>query len=242
MLSRMMSRRFGLGRRGGRIPVRTTVDRPDAMPAPVDGAAPRWSQVRVLLGYQHSSGLIAALMISSVLTGLAESAMLAIFTQVATTLVGGTSRAHIDAGPFHGSPTIATLIAIAFGLALLRLVLQIVASWVPPRIAADTQARLRTELFQVFTGASWGVQSRDREGHLQELLTDQVAMGHQRRSLSRHGSRVGFHLRGAHHLGPRAQPGRGVGGASRGRRSVLIDASSEFRGPAGTEKISRRHK
>ena len=103
MLSRMMSRRFGLGRLGGRIPVRTTVDRPDAMPAPVDGAVPRWSQVRVLLGYQHGSGLIAALTISSVLTGLTESAMLAIFTQVATALVGGTSRVHIDAGPFHGS-------------------------------------------------------------------------------------------------------------------------------------------
>ena len=135
----------------------------------------RWSQVRVLLGYQHSSGLIAALTISSVLTGLTESAILGILTQVATALVGGTSSIHIDAGPFHGTATIAALIAVAFGLALLRLALQVVVSWVPPRIAADTQTRLRNELFSAFTGASWGVQSRDREGHLQELLTDQVA-------------------------------------------------------------------
>jgi ATP-binding cassette subfamily B protein len=129
----------------------------------------------VLLGYHHGPGLVAALTISSVLTGLTESAMLGIFTQVATDLVGGTSRAHIDAGPVHGTATIATLISVALGLALLRLALQVIVSWVPPRIAADTQAHLRTELFEAFTGASWGVQSRDREGHLQELLTDQVA-------------------------------------------------------------------
>lgn len=140
----------------------------------MDGVA-RWSRVRVLLGYQHGFKLIGALTVSSVLTGLTESAMLGILTQVATALVAGTSSVHIDAGPFQGTATIAALIAIAFGLALLRLVLQLVVSWVPPRIAADTQARLRNELFDEFTSASWGVQSRDREGHLQELLTDQVS-------------------------------------------------------------------
>jgi ABC-type multidrug transport system fused ATPase/permease subunit len=129
----------------------------------------------VLLGYQHGSGLIAALIISSVLTGLTESAILGILTQVATALVGGTSSVHINAGPLQGTITIGALIGAAFGLALLRLALQVVVSWVPPRLAADTQARLRVELFDAFTGAAWGVQSRDREGHLQELLTDQVA-------------------------------------------------------------------
>ena len=170
----MMSRRSGFGRLGGSTPVRTTVDPPAASGTPVDGAVPRWSQVRVLLGYRHGSGLLAALTISSVLTGLTESAILAILTQVATALVGGTSSVHIDAGPFRGTTTIGALVAVAFGLALVRLALQVVVSWVPPRIATDTQSRLRTELFDAFTGASWAVQSRDREGHLQELLTDQV--------------------------------------------------------------------
>ena len=127
----MISRRFGLGRLGGWIPVRTTVDRPDASRTPVGGAAARWSRVRVLLGYQRRSGLMAALTISSVLTGLTESAILGILTQVATALVGGTSSVHIDAGPFHGTATIGALIAVAFGLALLRLALQVVVSWVP---------------------------------------------------------------------------------------------------------------
>jgi ABC-type multidrug transport system fused ATPase/permease subunit len=37
------------------------------------------------------------------------------------------------------------------------------------------QARLRTELFHSFSRASWDVQSRDREGQLQETMTGQVA-------------------------------------------------------------------
>ncbi len=39
-----------------------------------------------------------------------------------------------------------------------------------------TQARLRKDLFGAFTRASWTVQSLDREGHLQELITDQVTV------------------------------------------------------------------
>ena len=31
-----------------------------------------------------------------------------------------------------------------------------------------------TELFAAFNGASWAVQSRDREGQLQEIMTSQV--------------------------------------------------------------------
>jgi ABC-type multidrug transport system fused ATPase/permease subunit len=36
------------------------------------------------------------------------------------------------------------------------------------------QARVRSEVFAAFTGASWAEQSRDREGHLQELVTNQA--------------------------------------------------------------------
>ena len=44
-------------------------------------------------------------------------------------------------------------------------------------MVADLQAQLRTELFDAFTRASWSEQSHDREGHLQELMTNQVAQG-----------------------------------------------------------------
>ena len=46
---------------------------------------------------------------------------------------------------------------------------------IPARISADLQAQLRGETFVAFSRASWGEQSRDREGHLQELVTNQIA-------------------------------------------------------------------
>ncbi len=67
-----------------------------------------------------------------------------------------------------------TLLAVGFGLALLRLFLQFPLSIVPARIASAVQAGLRIRLFDSFSRASWDVQSRDREGQLQETMTSQV--------------------------------------------------------------------
>ena len=64
-------------------------------------------------------------------------------------------------------------------LALVRLALQVPIAWLPARIAADVQAGLRRDLFGAFTRASWGVQSDDREGHLQEMMTSQVVQATQ---------------------------------------------------------------
>jgi ABC-type multidrug transport system fused ATPase/permease subunit len=72
------------------------------------------------------------------------------------------------------SVSVGSLLGIALVLAFIRLVLQGPVSILPARIAADVQARLRRDLFDAFTHASWTIQSRDREGHLQELLTNQV--------------------------------------------------------------------
>jgi ATP-binding cassette, subfamily B, bacterial len=73
---------------------------------------------------------------------------------------------------FHQST--GTLILIGFGLCALRLVVQVPLATLSARIAADVQARLRVELFDAFNRASWSIQSRDREGQLQEVMTSQV--------------------------------------------------------------------
>jgi len=114
------------------------------------------------------------LAISSVLSGLTEAGILAVVAQVAATLVDGARRVHAHIGPFHIDATVGALLAVAFALAVIRLALQAPISLLPARIAADVQARLRKELFDAFTRASWAVQSRDREGHLQEIMTSQV--------------------------------------------------------------------
>jgi ABC-type multidrug transport system fused ATPase/permease subunit len=77
-------------------------------------------------------------------------------------------------GPLHAETSLGVLLAAGVAFALLRLGLQAPVSLTPAKIVRDTQARLRAELFGAFTRASWGEQSRDREGHLQELVTNQL--------------------------------------------------------------------
>lgn len=132
-----------------------------------------WSNLRPLLGDRRK--LIVVLVIGSVASGLTESTILAILAQAAASLVDGTSRASIHLGPIHVATGLGVLLAIAIALALVRLALQGVVSVVPARITADLQAQLRRETFAAFTRASWSEKARDREGHLQELLTSQIA-------------------------------------------------------------------
>src|SRR4051812_38253852 len=136
-----------------------------------------WQQLKALLGGQRRE--VAVLSVSSILTGLTESGILAILAQTAAALVDGVSRVHIQFGPVNLNDKLGVLFAIGFVLAFLRLGLQGVISVVPAKMVAHTQQRLRREVFSAFTRASWGEQARDREGHLQELLTNQVAQATQ---------------------------------------------------------------
>lgn len=142
-------------------------------PRPAAQGVAIWSRLSPLLG--HRRGWIAALGAGSVLSGFTEAGILAVLAQVAAALVDGSSRVQLDLGPLHVDESLGVLLAIGCGLALFRLALQAVVSYVPARIAADMQVQLRGELFAAFTRASWSVQSRDLEGQLQEFATNQAA-------------------------------------------------------------------
>jgi ATP-binding cassette subfamily B protein len=129
-------------------------------------------RVSLLLGRRRRS--VVALAACSILSGFAEAGTLALIAQVASTLVTGAKEVHFDHGPVHIQASLTGLILIAFGLTVIRLLLQFPLSILPSRIAADVQANLRTRLFDAFTRASWSVQSQDREGQLQETATSQV--------------------------------------------------------------------
>jgi ABC-type multidrug transport system fused ATPase/permease subunit len=130
------------------------------------------ARLDLLLGDRR--GAVATLALSSVLAGFAEAALLAVIAQIAAALVNGGGHVHVDLGGQHLDTSVGRLIAIAFGLAAVRLVLQAPISTLPARIGGDVQAKLRRELFGAFTAASWEAQSSDREGHLQETMTSQV--------------------------------------------------------------------
>jgi ATP-binding cassette, subfamily B, bacterial len=129
------------------------------------------SRLSVLLGERRRS--VVWLALASVVSGFAESIMIALIAEVAVTLASG-KQAHIHAGFLHLSAGTGTLLEIAAGLALIRLIMQIPISVLPARIASEVQAGLRVKLFHAFTDASWEVQSRDREGQLQDTMTSQT--------------------------------------------------------------------
>lgn len=114
------------------------------------------------------------LALASVVAGLSESGILAILAQSAAAIVAGTTTVQVDLGPLHMHQGLTVLLAAAIGLAVVRLALQGVLSALPARIAADLQTRLRREVFAAFASASWAVQARDREGHFQEVMSNQT--------------------------------------------------------------------
>lgn len=130
------------------------------------------SRLKLLLGERR--GTVFALASCSILSGFTEAGVLALIAEIAATLVGGKSNVHSRFGLFNLHASVGTMFVAAIVLALLRLVLQAPLSILPARIAADVQRDLRSGLFHAFTRASWEVQSSDREGHLQEIMTSQV--------------------------------------------------------------------
>jgi ATP-binding cassette subfamily B protein len=140
-----------------------------AVKARITGLAPQ--RLQWLLG--DRLGIVAMLTGTALLTGFCEAGILAIFAELAAALVAGRDSVDLEVGPLNMHPGIDLLLAIALALSLVRIALAVSQSLLPPQIAANVQAKLRRELLSAFMAASWDVQSRDREGHLQEVMTSQ---------------------------------------------------------------------
>ena len=145
------------------------------MPAPTgDAGAPASIRSAVRSVARGRGRPIFGLAVTAVLSGIAEAGILAVVAQVGTALVYGDHHVGVALGPVDLNPSVATLLIIAAVLSLARIGLLNANARLQSRLAADVQMDLRKELFGAFTEASWGLQSREREGHLQEMLTSQV--------------------------------------------------------------------
>lgn len=132
-----------------------------------------WLRLRPLLGERTRPVVVIAG--ASIGSGLAEAGVLALVAQVAAAIVVNDGRVRADLGSITLDLPVGSALAVAFALAAIRLVLQLVVAWLPARISADVQARLRYGLFASFCGTTWPVQADEPDGHLQELMTSQVA-------------------------------------------------------------------
>jgi ABC-type multidrug transport system fused ATPase/permease subunit len=114
------------------------------------------------------------LLAASIGSGLAEAGVLALLAEVASEMVLRHNRVASNLGPIGLHIGIGAALLVMIGLAGVRLVLGLIVAWLPARISADVQAKLRRDLFDAFSRASWSVQSDEGEGHLQELMTNQI--------------------------------------------------------------------
>jgi len=131
-----------------------------------------FSQLNLLIGPRRR--LVFAVSGVSVVSAFTEAVTIAIIAQVGAELANG-EGVHSHSSLLHVHASIGTLLWIALALAIVRLLLQGPMSLLPAQIAADVAEGLRERMFRAFTGASWDVQSRDREGTLQEVMTNQTS-------------------------------------------------------------------
>jgi len=130
-----------------------------------------------LIGKQRK--LVAAIGALAILSATVEAVTLALIAQIATSLVKP-DDAHERATLLHIHGSTKTLLIVAFAITLARVpLLQLPATILPARIIADVGAGLRSSLFESYSRASWDTQSRDREGQLQETMTNQAGQATQ---------------------------------------------------------------
>jgi len=142
-----------------------------AMPQP--GAEPRgMNGFGSLLGRSRTRAVL--LVLSSTAMGLSEAGVLAVVARFATSLANGNKRVGANLGPIQVHARLSHFLLAGAVLAVLRLVLVLPTSALGARITADVQATMLRGLFDRFARASWSVKSTDLEGHLQELMTNQV--------------------------------------------------------------------
>jgi ATP-binding cassette, subfamily B, bacterial len=133
--------------------------------------------LRYLFGFSWPRASLLALL--SVCAGFAEAAVLAIVAQIGTALASGENVVDAHLGIASPHVSIRTLLVIGVAIAAGRVLLLVPASWLAARLASDAEATLRSRLFYAYLRASWAVKARDREGKLQELMTNQITQGTQ---------------------------------------------------------------
>jgi ATP-binding cassette, subfamily B, bacterial len=126
-----------------------------------------------LEGFFSRIGLLAA---ASTLAALSEAATVACL-MAAISAMSSPERAF-TARILGQSLTLGwkPLLALAPAFIALRTMLQGSAAYLSARITTDYEAHRKLRLFNSFVDASWALQSREKAGHLQNLMTINVSM------------------------------------------------------------------
>lgn len=118
--------------------------------------------------------MLVALSLTALAAGLVEATILALVAAVAAALSQGGQRVDLQLGPVPVDASVLGLVGLGLGLALIRLLLNLLLAYLPATMSANAMAGLRRRLFDSFTGASWATQAAQRDGHFQSLMFGHV--------------------------------------------------------------------
>ncbi len=129
-----------------------------------------WSSLSDLAGRERL--LLLAIAALALLTGFAETLILVLLANLAGAMAAGDSRVDLSIGPLDATTLrIGTVLALAAGLAIVRLGLRLTASLASARLATRVFEELRNEMVETYLAASWQAQHGGRSGHLQDVLS-----------------------------------------------------------------------
>lgn len=123
---------------------------------------------RALRPYLGTNRRIFALAASALIAGIAQAALLILVGQLAVSIA--TDRTQ-SLGPFEDVQS-GTLFAMAFVISVVMMVAKTAAAATSARMSSEALAALRRRLTRAFLRASWDLRSREREGRLQEHLSN----------------------------------------------------------------------
>ncbi len=117
-------------------------------------------------------GLLAAM---ALVAGLAEAGILVLIARIAFAITSEEGSGSFG-GPFGALDlSVPALTAIAASAVVLRFVLHAASSWESAALSTEILATAQKSTVRLFLEASWALQSRERTGHLQELMTSFTA-------------------------------------------------------------------
>ena len=106
------------------------------------------------------------------MAGLSEALALVIIARLAFVLASNADVVPVTAGPLGRIEIgFSTMIAVAVILVLFRGALQVVVARVSSSMWTSVLAEVREEMLRGYLGASWALQSDERSGRLQELVS-----------------------------------------------------------------------
>ncbi len=138
-----------------------------------------WPTLRPYLGRCRRN--LVTLSIASAVSGFAQSAVLFLLVNAAITLASDDDMFRGKGSALgHLALSVPEAVGAALGLVVVMVCMDLLAASLVARMASAAQTEARTQLLRDFLASSWDIQSKERQGHLQDLLTthvDRVANG-----------------------------------------------------------------